>query len=443
MITYLPEIYPDELVYSWFCRYYVHSGYLTNTAALKEILYNRCNNPSKEFLGHLNPEMLKAIQRMYPIEDIIINHTMYPQYARFIPLEQKKRALHHIAYDFCDAHHLFAILPRTESDRYLKYCPMCAAEDRQQFGEAFWHRLHQLRNMQICPLHSCMLIDSSVPAKSEKSFTFYPAEQYITRSQAQTVYPSPSLSFAKYMSDVFVSPLDFENDIPISTVFYNVMLNSRYMKSTRQTRYTQKLSEDLEKFYKKIGIVNTASIYQIQRILLGNRYDSSVICQLAFYLDMSLSDLIFPNITKEQIEQEQSTHTWRNQQPIEWEALDDETVITLEKIAKEIYTGTLTQRPERVSENIIYRELGLPAHRLDNLPKCKAVYEKYRESYEENWARRIIWAYIKLQKKGKPFYWSDIRHLSGVKKTNIEKIMPYIIKHTDSITANKIMDLIF
>lgn len=28
MITYLPEIYPDELVYSWFCRYAIHSGYL-------------------------------------------------------------------------------------------------------------------------------------------------------------------------------------------------------------------------------------------------------------------------------------------------------------------------------------------------------------------------------------------------------------------------------
>lgn len=54
MIAYLPDIYPDELVYSWFCRYYVHSGCLTYKTALQELLYNRCNNPSKEFLGHLN-----------------------------------------------------------------------------------------------------------------------------------------------------------------------------------------------------------------------------------------------------------------------------------------------------------------------------------------------------------------------------------------------------
>ena len=24
MIAYLPELYPDELAYSWFCRYYAH-----------------------------------------------------------------------------------------------------------------------------------------------------------------------------------------------------------------------------------------------------------------------------------------------------------------------------------------------------------------------------------------------------------------------------------
>ena len=93
MISYLPEIYPDELVYSWFCRYYVHSGYLTHKAALQDIYCKRSDNPSKEFLGHLNPDMQKKIQEIYPIERLILQHTMFPQYARFIPLESKKKAI--------------------------------------------------------------------------------------------------------------------------------------------------------------------------------------------------------------------------------------------------------------------------------------------------------------------------------------------------------------
>lgn len=47
MISYLPKIYPDELAYSWFCRYYVHTGCLTHSMALKEILYMSTFNLKK------------------------------------------------------------------------------------------------------------------------------------------------------------------------------------------------------------------------------------------------------------------------------------------------------------------------------------------------------------------------------------------------------------
>ena len=50
------------------------------------------------------------------------------------------------------------------------------------------------------------------------------------------------------------------------------------------------------------------------------------------------------------------------------------------------------------------------------------LVKKYYESYPECWARKIVWAYNKLEAENKPFYWSDIRRLSGVKKADIEKI---------------------
>ena len=62
MISFLPEIYPDELVYSWFCRYYVHSGCFAHKMALDDILYSRHNNPSKEFIGHLSSDAKEKIQ---------------------------------------------------------------------------------------------------------------------------------------------------------------------------------------------------------------------------------------------------------------------------------------------------------------------------------------------------------------------------------------------
>lgn len=86
--------------------------------------------------------------------------------------------------------------------------------------------------------------------------------------------------------------------------------------------------------------------------------------------------------------------------------------------------------------------MNLPAHRLENLPLCKAVFDKYSESYEENWARRIVWGYSKLKANNAPFYWSDIRRITGVKKKNIEKILPYIQRYTDIKTYEEIILLI-
>lgn len=444
MISYLPEIYPDELVYSWFCRYYVHSGCLTHSMALKEILYNRCNNPSKEFLGHLNPDMLTAIQRMYPIEDIILNHTMFPQYARFIPLEQKKQALYHMAYDFCDAHHLFAILPRGESDLFLKYCPICADEDRRQYGEAYWHRVHQIRNMQICTKHNCRLINSAVVAKSDQTFTLCPAESYITNLKP-VIEPDPlQIAFAKYITVAFNAPMDFERGIPASAVLYYGIQNTQYIKSTGKTRYTKQLAEDINAYYTRLNIGNIASMSQIQRALLGDRFDFSVICQIAFYLDMDINTLTNPTLTATQIEQEQNTHYMKDRPVIDWAVYDAETAPILEQVARSIYDGTASEtgRPERVSERIIYREMGFPGHRLENLPLCKAVFDKYSESYEENWARRIVWGYSKLKANNASFYWSDIRRITGIKKKNIEKILPYIQRYTDIKTYEEIILLI-
>ena len=231
MISYLPAIYPDELVYSWFCRYYIHSGCFTHKMALDDILYNRHNNPSKEFLGHLNPAAKKKIQSLYPLEEVVLDHTMFPQYARFLSLERKKNVLHHLAHDFCDAHQLFAILPRSESERFLKYCPLCVNEDRQKFGETYWHRFHQIRNLTICPRHQCLLKKSSVPATSMQTYTLCPAEDYAVNLHPQTIKNDLLLAYSKYLTDIFAEPFDCESDMPLKEILYNALKGTAYLAS--------------------------------------------------------------------------------------------------------------------------------------------------------------------------------------------------------------------
>lgn len=444
MITYLPTIYPDELVYSWFCRYYVHLGCFSHKMALQELYCKKSDYLSKEFIGNLNNEAMEQIDEIYSLDKLVLDHTMYPQYGRFIPLAEKKEALYRLGHNSCDVHYLFPVLPRNEGERYLRFCPLCVKEDRETYGEAYWHRKHQIRNMSICTRHKCRLIESSVPAKSEQSFTFCPAENYTYDREAEFENDLSVIQYMEYLVSVFDSVMDFDNDIPISSILYDGMSRTKYLKPSGRSRYTKMLAEDINIFYENMGVCNIVSVYQIQRILLGSLSEFSAICQIAFFLGMRAERLTASSLTVEQIKQEQDSHYMRNTAPVDWELLDREMAPVLEKVIKAVYDGTANEngRPERVSEKLVYREMNLLGHQLENMPQCKAIFEKYTESYPETWARKITWAYKKLEEEGKPFCWTDIRRISGVKKKNFQAIVPYLIKHTDVKLLERIKKLV-
>ena len=442
MISYLPTPYEDELFYSVLCRTYAHSGYFSYKEILRDMLFSKSNNPSIEFIGHLNADFNALVKQAYPMEQLILNHTMFPQYGRFIFLKDKKSALHHLSTDYCDAHHLFCILPRSENDLYLKYCPLCVQADKDRYGEAYWHRSHQIRSMSICPKHYCSLEASSIIAKSEKMFTLSSAEEHTLITTPRTTNNNSLTEYSKYVYKVFQAPIDLITDIPTSSIFYYALRGSKYMPNSTKARHTQMFAEDLKAYYCKMGLTEVASIYQIQRTLLGDRFDFSVVCQIAYFLGISVTNLTSPFISEELIELEQASHYIKGKAPIDWDALDKEIAPQLEQLACNTYWG-LNGRPSRVSEKMVYRELKLNAHSLENLPRCRAILEKYSETYEESWARRLIWAYNCLKnEKGTVPYWSDLRKLSGVKKANINTVLPYLHKHTSSDIAKKIIVLI-
>ena len=143
-------------------------------------------------------------------------------------------------------------------------------------------------------------------------------------------------------------------------------------------------------------------MYQIQKVLLGNKSDFSVVCQIAFFLSMEPEELTSPTLTPEQIRQEQDSHYMKDAAPVDWVQLDADTAPILEKVVQGVYDGTANEngRSERVSERLVYREMGLLGHQLENMPRCKAIFERYTEPYPESWARKVIWAYLKIESAG-------------------------------------------
>ncbi len=428
MIAYLPHIYPDELVYSWFCRYYVHSGSLNHKMALNDLFCKRSDSLNKEFIGNLNPEALERIEKVMPMQDLIINHTMFPQYARFSP--NKKEAIEKLINNGAvDVHNVFTVLPRENDDRFLKYCSLCVKEDRARYGETYWHREHQIRGMQVCAKHRCVLYPSDVSAISYNCSSFYPAEFSVDENAEVVVAEEKLLDYSCYIVEVFNTPMGFEDNTPISAILYKALKEQGYLRGSQ--RRVQQFSKDMCSFFNELSASNIASFNQVQRVLHGSLYEFSTVCQIAFFLKVPVSNLISATLTQAEIT-EGTSH--RKAVKKDWIALDKEIAPALEKFAADIYNGINTDgRPEKVSFKKVYREFGVHEQSFQKLPKCKNIVDRYSETQEEYWARETIWAYKMLVEKEKPFYWSDIRKLTGIKKCNLDRVLPYLADHPEIV----------
>ena len=428
MIGYLPPIYPDELVYSWFCRYYVHSGSLNHKLALDDLFCKRSDCLSKEFIGNLNSEVRERIEKVITVRDLILKHTMFTQYARFVP--NKKETVEILINDgTVDVHTLFTVLPREDNDRFLKYCPLCVKEDRARYGETYWHRAHQIRGMQVCTKHGCILNPSDVFAISYNSFSFQPAEFNVDEEAKIVMVDEDSLDYYSYIADVFNATIDFDNEIPISAVLYRFLKEQGYLRGSQ--RRVQQLSKDMCRFFNELFVYNVASFNQVQRVLHGSLYEFSTVCQVAYYLGIPVYELISPTLTQAEIS-EGTSH--KKVVKRDWITLDKELAPGLEQFAVDIYNGINTDsRPEKVSLKRVCREFGINEESFQKLPKCKNIVERYYETQEEYWAREIIWAYKMLVEKEKPFYWSDIRKLTGIKKCNLDRVLPYLADHPEIV----------
>ena len=440
MKMYLPEIYPDELVYSWLSRYFVYSGYAKHKMLISQLLYSTKNNPSIEFIGHLNEAAERQITQVYSMNDLILKHTMFPQYARFMPADKRYVALAELKR-YCDPHKVFTILPRNEKELWLKYCPLCVAEDRKKYGETYWHRIHQVRNMLICPTHRCKLVNSEVDIRSEKIFAFNPAELSVKDTEPVLEHNQKLINYSQCIAKIFMSDLENDSSIPVSAIIYDAMKKSKYMKGKH--RNMELFVADFRGFYAEMGLNNIASIYQIQRVMLKNGSEFSVICQIAYFLNIYADNLLHPEVEDFRIQEENDSHYIRNRPAVDWQKFDKEKAPLLKQHCNAIYIGSANGRPERVSEKEVCRFLKVTLDGFKHLPECQKVWLQYKESYNESNARKVIWGYEKLRSDSpdKKLYFLDLREITGVKK---QRFPPFdlVEKYSNTAIATEIFALL-
>jgi hypothetical protein len=107
---------------------------------------------------------------------IAVNHTLYSYWAVTYPenFRANMDAVINGGAPVIETNNLGSLRSRRSWPKYLKYCPLCVAEDKVVYGETYWHRQHQLAEMLYCVKHQVRLANSEVSVRMAGT-GFYPA----------------------------------------------------------------------------------------------------------------------------------------------------------------------------------------------------------------------------------------------------------------------------
>jgi hypothetical protein len=158
MIGFFPDPYPDELLYSACARFGDRSGYANVATAARELFGNQIANISfPNRLAHLISILPTGHQ--YTVDKLIDDHTLLRFYSPFISAQRARVIRQEMAGDQENRIHsrLGINAGRLRVPSKLRFCPDCVMADRNTYGEAYWHRVHQLPGIEICPDHAVYL----------------------------------------------------------------------------------------------------------------------------------------------------------------------------------------------------------------------------------------------------------------------------------------------
>ena len=473
MILYFPKAYPDELLYSQLARYYIKSGYTAYRFAAEALYKNKTIKPNIEFINAFTEEALQAITNGTTFEEVMLTHTMFPYYARFLNCERRNQALKAVSEMRNDYYNLLCF-PKNKNavTRYLRYCPICAKADRQQYGEAYWHRQHQMINVDICPLHYCRLINSDTSINSQASPSLITAEESI-RDDAEIVISDNEIEckLAQYIAAVFSSPVDMISTARIGDYLHSKMANTKYLSLRGQQRNITALFTDYSAYYGNLLNNTLFEQWQLQKIFTNDRFGTYEICLLAMFLNISPDELIHMELPRKRQQDIFDTEIKRlhkqglnyaeiarrlnasydvvksigegrygkyhycSENPQkggakkkDWESIDAERLSTVINCIKELQNSD--KRPIKISVGLIERLLGYPKKSLYNCPKCMAAIQKNYESQEEYWAREIIWAANQITSQNIPLTFTNIQKITNIRKRNLIVCFPYIKQYS-------------
>jgi len=428
MIPYFPTAYDDELLYSQLARFYIASGYLAYTYAAEDLFLSKTVRPDMEFVNTYTPAVVEAITRNMPMERIIEKHTMFPYYGRFLPKERREKAFQALV-DMAGNYHNLLPIPKRKgnSDRYLRYCPMCAERDRENYGETYWHRVHQMIGIHVCPIHRCCLMDSSVIISGKTAPCLKTAEEVIPLTETAVLADNEiEIHVAEYMTAVFQADVDMDSTATAGAFLHSKMANTKYRFVRGEQRNMTLFHADFTDFYRDLPDNWFTELWKIQKVLTNDRINFFEICLMALFLHIPALELVYrelPEKSQQELfdeevyrlheqglkypaiaktlnasydtvkaigERKYGTYHRLVKKPLKsgvkpknWQQIDTDTLPLVRDAIRQLQ-GKEGRRPKKITVFAIEKMLNLSSNKISlYLPQCLAEIQKHEESQEQ------------------------------------------------------------
>lgn len=296
MISFFPTPYPDELWYSVICRYHIRSGNPCVKHTLQQLYGEHYYNASLMLCGPVQHILAQFPGKLLSAKQIILEHTLYPYYARFFPASRKRAAFGYVQRGDQRAVHRLGIYQSGITQHVMRYCPDCLAEDITQYGEPYWHRLHQLPDMQICPKHHCWLADTDILYEGSQQLTLcLPTLQIHLAATPIIPIPEPLLTLSTTMQDALTAPFNMANGDTYRAVFDQRLRACGWRSLTGGRTYASKIESALLSFYGSSISADDISAKQLHATLSQKNVSTRHILELATFWGLPLHDLLSPS----------------------------------------------------------------------------------------------------------------------------------------------------
>lgn len=470
--------YEDELLYSVLARSRVKNGYIAYTYAAEDFFLSPKTRPDIEFVNAYSDGLLEELEKVKPFSEWIKENTMFYYYSHFIPEDRKIRAFEALMQRNGE-HGKNMCMPAKGNRRFLRICPICYRNEIQTYGEAYWHRSHQMMEIDVCTIHNCRLMESTVKISGTASPSLITASEEFgkeIRQEAELV-SAMELKLAKYITDTFKEVSVIGKYITgsfTSKFLYDNLEGTKYVSARGEQRHMSLLQSDFNEYYSELwdNAFILKDYEQLQKIFTGYRFNFYEICQVGLFLqippkelaalkndksikrqikayDNRIMEMSNAGISGNEIARRMgaSSRTVRiildrqqkkesdnksktdisnirkkcGPKPKDWEKFDDEYLLKVEAAIQSIY-GVGEARPHKVTVFAVSKILGLPDKALYRMPKCLAKIKSYEETQEDYWRREVLWAVRTTKAAKREVNWKRIRELTNLRKSQFEAL---------------------